>query len=722
MAGIITYLFVSYTQTYTCTLHFEYTYEGADKGLAPDGAEGTKLNPYEIMSPVVIKAALKDMGIDDEGVTVETIRSCMDVSEVITSYDSEVKESAAVLGEKYEVIPTEYILTYEYNARWGTAFGNRLLESVIKSYDDWLEKKYHNKKSAGAVIKAEDTENLDYMDISEIIRSNITSNIDYLDALTEKAPDFRSHRTGYSFSEITNLYWNLNNIQYSKYYANVRQGRLSRDNEMLVKNYAAKVKDLSEQAKTKNAIAENYKNEITQFYEPYKKSGLYNQASRTQNALNSTNENAGALLENYDLSKIINTYDNIITSYIDNGKSASELTRQVEFYNNIINEFSNDTVPYDVKERLIEKNKIYLQDIFEKSENYQKIANDTISEYYEQIVAGELEYLLTTDINATKPVKFITVFVMVLVGGILLIGFVFYELFFAGKDEHLNNKKKGKNKINLLDEPEELDNEHYLAYMQFKKGFNEMFLVYQPMFECKTGKCTHSEAFIRWKSPQLGDVAPGVIIDYFTELGLYSELSKWILETICKDIVLFDAVGLDKHVIHVNCLDYDLEDQRIAGVIVNILTKYNIEPSRICLEVDGGRLLDLIDDIILLNDLNIKLCIDKFENKENIDAIIEAVVPDYIKISDEIFNPSIYATTNEDTAIAMLNIYSAIDDIVDKCQKNKVKCCVCGIETKQQNHILEKSKVDFKQGYYYGKPAAVKEHISSIIESEILQV
>ena len=116
LGAVATYLGVLLVRDYTCTLTFQYNYEGAEENLAPDGA-GT-LDPYQMQNPAVIHSALDRMGISTAGsdIQVEDIRNNISISKVYTSQDQEVAEAAAVLGENYALKTSEYRLTYGYPA------------------------------------------------------------------------------------------------------------------------------------------------------------------------------------------------------------------------------------------------------------------------------------------------------------------------------------------------------------------------------------------------------------------------------------------------------------------------------------------------------------------------------------------------------------------------------------------------------------------------------
>ena len=137
-------------------------------------------------------------------------------------------------------------------------------------------------------------------------------------------PDFRSNVTGYTFAELARLYNNLKEIQYAKYYGNVRAGNLAKDKEMVIKGYRTKVKELLEEWEVNFKIAENYKSEIATFYDSYKMAGLYRQAEQVQKNTDSTNNRDQDVLEDRDLDDYTNTYDDIILNYAERAENSTD--------------------------------------------------------------------------------------------------------------------------------------------------------------------------------------------------------------------------------------------------------------------------------------------------------------------------------------------------------------------------------------------------------------
>ncbi|MBQ2890782.1 MAG: hypothetical protein IJE44_03945, partial [Clostridia bacterium] len=247
VVGVLCGLVVSSMQTYTCTLGFKYNNEYAQEGLAPDGV--SKLDPYEIQNPVVIKAALENLGVkgEDDTLNVKGIRQNISINKVVTELDKEVSESAALLGEKYDVNATEYEMKFTYDASLGDEFGPKMFSNIIKEYDEFLLAKYYHKKTIEDFAKVVKDSNADYIVIAEAMSNSIDEIISSLEELAGYYPDYRSLSTGYTFMDLAELYSNLREIQYAKYYGNIRAGNLAIDREMVIKSYQTKVKELTEE-------------------------------------------------------------------------------------------------------------------------------------------------------------------------------------------------------------------------------------------------------------------------------------------------------------------------------------------------------------------------------------------------------------------------------------------------------------------------------------------
>lgn len=701
---------VTKMQTYTCVLGFKYNHKGAAEGLAPDGV--SKLDPYEIQNPVVIKAALKHMGIDDEKdkkLSVKGLRQDITINKVVTELDQEVSKSAALLGEKYDVAATEFEMKFTYEASLGDEFGPKMFSNIIKAYDDVLLAKYYHKKTIDDFAKIVKDSDADYIVIADSMSTNIDNIIADLDELAGYYPDYRSITTGYTFSELSMLYQNLRETQYAKYYGNIRAGNLAKDREMVIKSYQAKVKDLEEDWEFNHKVAEKYELEVKTFYDSYKEAGLYRQAEQVQQNVDTTNNRDQDVLEDIDLEEYTNTYDDIIISYVDYATDSTNALHSIDYYNQIIDSYSNDKVSQDDKNQLIKKNEEILKEISILSSEYSFVANKTISELYAEKVNTDLEYLILPEVTEDKPVLLITIFLMMLAFGMLVILVFVWEFIKKHVNfEQLRKEVKKEEEKKLEIDTSQMDELHQLLYQQYLDDFSEFYLVYQPMISCdgELG-AEHKEVFIRWQSPQFGMVPPGKIISCVSDFGIFKQLNDWILGSVAEHLSDLKEKEKPLPVIHINCPYHQITDFTIIDIITKHLSEKKIPAETICLELVGKDVSMVIEDIMLLEEMGIQICIDKFENSDEDREILSVIKPGYIKMSLDILNSDIYATSEDDLMEASANMVQYFKNVIEKCHENGIKACICGIEKKSQNELVDKMKFDYKQGYFYGRPEKV---------------
>ena len=702
---------VTTMQTYTCVLGFKYNHKEAAEGLAPDGE--TKLDPYEIQNPVVIKAALEKMGVNEEknkDLSVKGIRQDITINKVVTELDQEVSKSAALLGEKYDVIATEYEMKFTYDASLGDEFGPKMFSNIIKAYDEVLLAKYYHKKTIEDFAKIVKDSDADYIVIADSMSLSIDNIIASLDELSESYPNYRSNNTGYTFAELSALYQNLRETQYAKYYGNICAGNLAKDREMVIKSYQTKVKELKEDWEYKDKVAEKYKNEIKTFYDSYKEAGLYNQAEKVQQNVDTTNNRDQDVLEDTDLEEYTNTYDDIVISYVDNATDATNALHSIDYYNNIVESYTNDNVSKAVKKQLIEKNEKILAEIAVLSAEYSDIANKTINELYAEKVNADLKYLILPEVTKDKPVTLVAVFLLMLTFGMLVVLALVYEIVKKHVDlDALRKDIDESEEKKIVIDTSDMDELHQLLYQQYIDDFSEFYLVYQPMVSGDGNTDTiHKEVFIRWQSPQFGMVPPGKIISCVSDFGIFKQLNDWIIGTVVKDLAEMQEEGKTLPIIHVNCPYNQINDFEIVDIIIKHLSKNKISAENICLELVGKDISSALEDIMLLEEMGIRICIDKFENSDEDYEILSVVKPDYIKMSLDILNSDMYATSEDDIMEASVNMVNYFKNVIATCHENGIKACICGIEKKSQDDMISQIGFDYKQGYYFGKPEKKK--------------
>ncbi|MGN1368062.1 MAG: EAL domain-containing protein [Aristaeellaceae bacterium] len=701
LAAVATFVAVRMVRKYECTLNFKYNYEQAEEKIAPDGE--SPLNPYELQNPAIIHAALEIMGIaKSEDTTIENIRNNISIGKIVSSLDEEVAESAAVLGEKYEVTTTEYQLVFTYKASLGEDYGKMICDGLIHAYDDYIIENYYDKTIIPDFMQNIAEMNVDYMDRADIISSSLESIISTLNDYAAWYPDFRSLRTGYSFSELAEQYQNIANTLSAKYHGNIRVGNISRDQELAIKNYTTIVKDLQVSEETNQAVADSYRSQIRTFYDSYKENGLYTQASVTQVTQNSTNNRDREVLRDYeyDFDKLINTYDDIVLSYTQYAAQASANKRDREYYADIISSLEKDMVSQAEKQRLLSKNAVLIDIMTELTHQLCVAANAAIDELYDQKVAGDIQYLISTDVASNMSTMTSMVFAAVLVGALVMMGGLVFEVVRKSQITSVDDGIDGSSTPSG-------DKEHRAAFEQYQAGFPEFYMVYQKMLPCHKDLAPRYEAYVRWKSQVLGHVSPGMILKYFGDMNLIMELNDWIVSNVCQDVLRLEKVLGTTPVIHINCMFSEMSDFGMNDILRMNSRQWGVPAESLCVEMDGSDIMPCMDEIIMLEKMGYPICVDHFEDKKQSDEILAVFKPDYVKVSHAIFSSEELSTSSEELIDAERRIRAYLVEMGTRCRDNNIGFCVCGIENAKQDEMMCYVPIDYKQGFFYDYPLQI---------------
>jgi predicted signal transduction protein with EAL and GGDEF domain/CheY-like chemotaxis protein len=144
---------------------------------------------------------------------------------------------------------------------------------------------------------------------------------------------------------------------------------------------------------------------------------------------------------------------------------------------------------------------------------------------------------------------------------------------------------------------------------------NELVLYYQPKIDVRTSRMVGAEALMRWqRGTQL--VPPGDFIPLAEATGLINEMSLWAIEEAAKQAREWEKkFGFDAS-IAVNLPSRLFEQGDLVEKIESILTRLNVEPRSIELEItETGLMKDLqgvVPSLHRLNQLGTEISIDDF--------------------------------------------------------------------------------------------------------------
>lgn len=221
---------------------------------------------------------------------------------------------------------------------------------------------------------------------------------------------------------------------------------------------------------------------------------------------------------------------------------------------------------------------------------------------------------------------------------------------------------------------------------------------YQPQAELKTGKLVGCEALIRWNHPSKGFLAPDLFIPIAEESGLIVPLGNWVLETACRQFMLWVSKGYRLNHIAVNLSARQFKEGDIRKTVKDVLIKTGMKPKNLELELTESMLMENIEETIqTLNDLReigVQLSIDDFGTGYSSLAYLKHFPINKLKI-DRSFINDLFSTPADATIVkTTINLAHGLG----------LTTIAEGVETREQKEYLSANACEEMQGYYYCKP------------------
>jgi predicted signal transduction protein with EAL and GGDEF domain len=243
-------------------------------------------------------------------------------------------------------------------------------------------------------------------------------------------------------------------------------------------------------------------------------------------------------------------------------------------------------------------------------------------------------------------------------------------------------------------------------------GNDELRLVYQPQIRLEDNRMHGAEALLRWTHPQLGEVSPAIFIPLAEEIGVISELGRWVLEQACRQTAEWDRAGLLLPRLSVNVSVQQLERGDFVDEIRSLFEATSVEPDRLELEVTETVLMRNVErvtaNLSALKDLGVTLAVDDFGSGFSSLSYLKQLPITRLKI-DKAFVDGITLDSNDDAiarAIIALGRALSLETIAE------------GVETAPQAEFLASEGCDEVQGYLFGRPmtpaALCEKHATNI--------
>lgn len=278
-------------------------------------------------------------------------------------------------------------------------------------------------------------------------------------------------------------------------------------------------------------------------------------------------------------------------------------------------------------------------------------------------------------------------------------------------------KGAGRNRAHTFLAARDANQEKRLAMeakLEVAERNGELRSFYQPKISAENEEMIGMEALIRWESPDMGLVNPGLFIPLAEETGLIVPIGEWILRTACLDCKRWqDKFGIALKV-GVNLSAVQLKLPTLVETVRSALFDAQLAPSSLDLEVtesmDVKEIPNLLQTLNGIRALGCSISIDDFGTGQSSLEYIKRFPADHIKI-DQIFVRNI-GTDPDDEAI--------VKSTIEMAHRLGRRVVAEGVETEQHLQFLIDAGCQELQGFLFCRPLSATAFESLLAERERL--
>jgi EAL domain-containing protein (putative c-di-GMP-specific phosphodiesterase class I) len=234
----------------------------------------------------------------------------------------------------------------------------------------------------------------------------------------------------------------------------------------------------------------------------------------------------------------------------------------------------------------------------------------------------------------------------------------------------------------------------------------DVWMAYQPKHDLRANAITGVEALMRWRHPRRGFVSPDLFIGMAEETGHIRPLTEWVIRQAITDQKVLAEQG-HALMMSVNISGRLLSDEAFADFALNEVATSGAD---LCFEITETAVIDNPELALAIIDrfsaAGVKVSIDDYGSGLSSLAYLKRIRADELKI-DKAF----VLALDESSRDALL-----VKSTIDLAHSLGLKVVAEGVETATAMALLQGMGCDIAQGYFIGKPMALKDLVERLAE------
>ncbi|MCR4695578.1 MAG: EAL domain-containing protein [Pseudobutyrivibrio sp.] len=249
---------------------------------------------------------------------------------------------------------------------------------------------------------------------------------------------------------------------------------------------------------------------------------------------------------------------------------------------------------------------------------------------------------------------------------------------------------------------EYMNEQKILGEFETALGDGQFAIFLQPVISMD-GQCNLCEALVRWVHPERGIIAPATFIPLLENTGYIYKLDAFVWEQAAKRLAFWNSRGFKGLSISVNISVKDFYYIDIYETLVNLVRKYDIEPSRLKLEITESVFMNekerQIGIINRLREYGFFIEIDDFGSGYSSLNMLKELPANILKMDMAFLSFDKKETRGQKIVNTIVALAKTLD----------MQVIVEGVETEDQVEFIKETGADYMQGYYFDRPLTIKQ-------------
>lgn len=231
---------------------------------------------------------------------------------------------------------------------------------------------------------------------------------------------------------------------------------------------------------------------------------------------------------------------------------------------------------------------------------------------------------------------------------------------------------------------------------------DELFLLFQPRMDARSGKVRGFEALLRWRHPKNGVMLPATFLAEAEESGQMVEIGNWVLDQACAFQQQLRQLGYTGMPVSVNVSHREYSQHGFVAGIAERMRHYGLPPGSLEIEIPEADLIrnpalgrDLSDQ---LRETGVALSIDEFGKGISDLSFLQQLSVRQVKLS----KAAVHDIAGEGRGSMMAKT------LIDLGHNLELSVVGEAVETEAQMAFLTSHGCDQLQGQWFSEPLAAE--------------